>query len=114
MALIKSSTSQTSLLEALASFEKQYGQGIVMKLSEQKKKTIPATSTGSLLLDHALGIEGLPHGRITEIYGPEASGKSTLSLHCIAEAQRKGGKALLIDTEHAFDPNYAQTLGVDT
>ncbi|MEM7361934.1 MAG: recombinase RecA [Bacteroidota bacterium] len=113
MAVQKSSTSH-SLSAALTSLEKQYGQGIVMKLSEGTRRDIPCSSTGSFLLDDALGIGGLPHGRIVEIYGPEASGKSTLSLHCIAEVQKQGGQALLIDTEHAFNATYAQALGVDT
>lgn len=113
MALVRSSTSE-ALLAALSSLEKQYGQGIVMKLSDGTKRKIPACSTGSLLLDDALGIGGLPYGRIAEIYGPEASGKSTLSLHCIAEVQKQGRQALLIDTEHAFDATYAKILGVDT
>lgn len=103
-----------SLTEALSSLEKQYGQGVVMKLDQQEIKEIPTTSTGSLILDEALGVGGFPHGRIVEIYGPEASGKSTLALHAMAEAQRQGGQALLIDTEHAFDRTYAEALGVDT
>lgn len=103
-----------SLTQALSSLEKQYGEGVVMKLHQQQKKQIPVTSTGSLLLDQALGVGGLPHGRIAEIYGPESSGKSTLALHCIAEVQKKGGQALVIDTEHAFDPAYGEALGVDT
>ncbi len=102
------------LSDALLSLEKQYGKGVVMRLSDHKQVNVASTSSGSLLLDKALGVGGLPHGRIAEIYGPESSGKSTLALHCIAEVQKKGGTALLIDTEHAFDPMYAKVLGVDT
>lgn len=94
--------------------EKTYGKGTVMKLSDEKVVDIPAISTGSLGLDIALGIGGIPRGRITEIYGPESSGKTTLTLHCIAEAQRRGGLAAFIDAEHAFDKTYAEKLGIDT
>ncbi|WP_266204060.1 recombinase RecA [Pontibacter kalidii] len=94
--------------------DKTYGKGTVMKLSDNKVEDIPAISTGSLGLDIALGIGGLPRGRVVEIYGPESSGKTTLTLHCIAEAQKKGGLAAFIDAEHAFDRIYAQKLGIDT
>src|SRR6186713_3325706 len=94
--------------------EKTYGKGTVMKLSDEKVVDIPAISTGSLGLDIALGIGGIPRGRVIEIYGPESSGKTTLSMHCIAEAQRKGGLAAFIDAEHAFDRSYAERLGIDT
>jgi len=94
--------------------EKNYGKGTVMKLSDNKVVDIPATSTGSLGLDLALGIGGIPKGRIVEVYGPESSGKTTLSLHCIAEAQKDGGMAAFIDAEHAFDKAYAEKLGIDT
>ncbi|MEN0015996.1 MAG: recombinase RecA [Bacteroidota bacterium] len=94
--------------------EKTYGKGAVMKLSDDKVVDIPAISTGSLGLDIALGIGGIPRGRIIEVYGPESSGKTTLSLHCIAEAQKNGGVAAFIDAEHAFDKSYAQRLGIDT
>ena len=94
--------------------EKTYGKGAVMKLSDDKVVDIPAISTGSLGLDIALGIGGIPRGRIIEVYGPESSGKTTLSLHCIAEAQKSGGVAAFIDAEHAFDKSYAQRLGIDT
>lgn len=94
--------------------EKTYGKGSIMKLSDNKIDRIPANSTGSLGLDIALGIGGLPKGRIVEIYGPESSGKTTLSLHCIAEVQKKGGLAAFIDAEHAFDKAYAEHLGIDT
>jgi recombination protein RecA len=93
----------------LDKLEKTYGKGTVMKLSDEKVVDIPAISTGSLGLDIALGIGGIPRGRITEIYGPESSGKTTLTMHCIAEAQKKGGLA-----EHAFDKSYAERLGIDT
>jgi recombination protein RecA len=93
--------------------EKTYGKGAVMKLSDSKVVDIPAISTGSLGLDLALGIGGIPKGRIVEVYGPESSGKTTLSLHCIAEAQKSGGMAAFIDAEHAFDKVYAEKLGID-
>jgi recombination protein RecA len=90
--------------------EKTYGKGTVMKLSDEKVVDIAAISTGSLGLDIALGIGGIPKGRITEVYGPESSGKTTLTMHCIAEAQRKGGLAAFIDAEHAFDKAYGHML----
>jgi recombination protein RecA len=94
--------------------EKTYGKGTVMKLSDNVVLDIPAISTGSLGLDMALGVGGIPRGRIIEIYGPESSGKTTLSMHCIAEAQKAGGLAAFIDAEHAFDKSYAEKLGIDT
>lgn len=94
--------------------EKTYGKGTIMKLSDERVTDIPAISTGSLGLDIALGIGGIPRGRVIEIYGPESSGKTTLTMHCIAEAQKKGGLAAFIDAEHAFDKNYAEKLGIDT
>ena len=94
--------------------EKTYGKGTVMKLSDEVVMDVPVISTGSLGLDIALGIGGLPKGRIVEIYGPESSGKTTLSMHCIAEAQKAGGIAAFIDAEHAFDKSYAEKLGIDT
>ncbi|MCJ8163949.1 recombinase RecA [Pontibacter sp. E15-1] len=93
--------------------DKTYGKGTVMRLSDNKVEDVPAISTGSLGLDIALGIGGLPRGRVVEIYGPESSGKTTLTMHCIAEAQKKGGLAAFIDAEHAFDKAYAQKLGID-
>lgn len=93
--------------------DKAYGKGTVMKMSDQKVEDMEALSTGSLSLDIALGIGGYPTGRIIEIYGPESSGKTTLSMHAIAEAQKKGGIAAFIDAEHAFDRNYAEKLGID-
>lgn len=94
--------------------EKLYGKGAIMKLSDSRVENIAANSTGSLGLDIALGVGGLPQGRIVEIYGPESSGKTTLTLHCIAEVQRRGGMAAFIDAEHAFDKVYAEALGIDT
>ncbi len=93
--------------------EKTYGKGTVMRLSDSKVVDIPAISTGSLGLDLALGVGGIPRGRIVEVYGPESSGKTTLSLHCIAEAQKTGGMAAFIDAEHAFDKTYAERLGIN-
>lgn len=97
---------------ALAQIEKQYGKGSIMKLGQDAKLDIEAISTGALPLDIATGIGGVPKGRIIEIYGPESSGKTTVSLHIIAEAQKKGGTAAFIDAEHALDPGYARKLGV--
>jgi recombination protein RecA len=94
--------------------EKEYGKGIVMKLSDERVVDIPAISTGSLGLDLALGIGGLPRGRVIEIYGPESSGKTTIAMHTIAEAQKQGGLAAFIDAEHAFDKSYAEKLGINT
>src|SRR5699024_3586597 len=94
--------------------EKAYGKGAEMKLSDEKVMDVPSISTGSLGLDIALGVGGIPKGRVIEIYGPESSGKTTLSMHCIAEAQKKGGLAAFIDAEHAFDKIYAEKLGIDT
>ena len=94
--------------------EKTYGKGTIMKLSDERVVDIPAISTGSLGLDIALGIGGIPRGRIIEIYGPESSGKTTLAMHCIAEAQKAGGIAAIVDAEHAFDKSYAEKLGIDT
>ena len=97
----------------LDKIERSYGKGAVMKLGDSAIERIPAISTGSIGLDKALGIGGLPKGRVVEIYGPEASGKTTLAIHAIAEAQKAGGIAAFIDAEHAFDRFYAQNLGVD-
>lgn len=104
---------QKALETALHQIEKQFGKGAVMRLGENVAMQVDAIPTGSLSLDMALGIGGLPKGRIVEIYGPESSGKTTLALHCIAEAQKKGGYAAFIDVEHALDPIYAKALGVD-
>ena len=104
---------EKALETALRQIEKQFGKGAVMRLGQNPAMQIDAISTGSLTLDMALGIGGLPRGRITEIYGPESSGKTTLALHCIAEAQKAGGTSAFIDVEHALDPVYASALGVD-
>ncbi len=98
---------------ALSQVEKQFGKGSIMKLGEATKMNVEAVSTGSIELDIALGIGGVPRGRIVEIYGPESSGKTTVALHIIAEAQKNGGEAAFIDAEHALDPVYAKNLGVD-
>ncbi|MBI3312146.1 MAG: recombinase RecA [Candidatus Omnitrophica bacterium] len=98
---------------ALTQIERQFGEGSIMKLGAQTKAPIPALPTGSLALDVALGIGGLPRGRVIEIFGPEASGKTTLTLSLIAEAQKRGGVAAFIDAEHAFDPTYAKKIGVN-
>lgn len=101
------------LQAALSKIEKSYGKGSVMKLGDKTIQQVDVIPTGSLSLDIALGVGGLPKGRIVEIYGPESSGKTTLAIHCIAEAQKNGGIAAFIDAEHAFDSVYAQKLGVD-
>lgn len=115
--MAKNADDQKKKLEALkvtlAKLDKTYGKGTVMKLTDDNIVNIPSISTGSLGLDIALGIGGLPRGRVVEIYGPESSGKTTLTLHAIAEAQKQGGIAAFIDAEHAFDRAYAQALGVD-
>lgn len=103
-----------SLKTTVDKLEKQYGKGIVMKLGEKPKVNAETISTGSLGLDIALGIGGLPKGRVIEIYGPESSGKTTLTIHAIAQCQAAGGIAAFIDAEHAFDKSYAEALGVDT
>ncbi len=103
-----------ALSAALAQIERQFGKGSMMRLGDREQVAIPSISTGSLGLDIALGIGGLPRGRVVEIYGPESSGKTTLTLQVIAEAQKAGGTCAFIDAEHALDPIYAQSLGVDT
>jgi len=104
-----------ALESAIMQIEKQFGKGAIMKLGDESAKVrIPAISTGSISLNIALGIGGIPRGRVTEIFGPESSGKTTLTLQVIAEAQRKGGIAAFVDAEHALDPNYARKLGVNT
>ncbi len=111
--MAENSEKKKALDAALSQIEKQFGKGSVMKLGEYKAMEIEAISTGALSLDMALGIGGLPRGRIIEIYGPESSGKTTLALHVIAEAQKEGGEAAFIDAEHALDPVYAKKLGVN-
>mgnify|MGYP004570624877 FL=1 len=103
-----------TLDQVMADIEKQFGKGSIMKLGEQKHMEIEATSSGSLTLDLALGVNGFPKGRIIEIFGPESSGKTTVALHAIAEVQKTGGRAAFIDAEHALDPVYAKKLGVNT
>jgi len=99
---------------ALSQIERNFGKGAIMRLGDRAKIDVDVIPTGSVSLDAALGVGGIPRGRITEIYGPESSGKTTLALHIIAEAQKSGGLAAFIDAEHALDPNYAKKLGVDT
>ena len=102
-----------TLDQVMADIEKQFGKGSIMKLGEQKHMEVETTPSGSLMLDIALGVNGFPKGRIIEIFGPESSGKTTVALHAIAEAQKKGGRAAFIDAEHALDPIYAKKLGVN-
>lgn len=109
----KSAEKQKALEMALAQIDKDFGKGAVMKLGENLHMHVDTISTGSIGLDMALGVGGLPRGRIVEIYGPESSGKTTVALHVIAEAQKNGGEAAFIDAEHALDPVYAKALGVD-
>ncbi len=108
------STDRDKALEmALAQIDKQYGKGSIMRMGEKTTMAIESVPTGALSLDLALGIGGLPRGRVTEIFGPESSGKSTLAMHVVAEAQRNGGVCAYIDAEHAMDPIYAKAIGVD-
>ena len=113
MAENRSEDRQKAIETAIAQIEKQFGKGAVMKLGQNVSMNIESISTGSLSLDLALGIGGLPRGRIIEIFGPESSGKTTVALHVVAEAQKAGGDAAFIDVEHALDPVYAKALGVD-
>ncbi len=105
---------QKSLETAISSIEKQFGKGAVMRLGSSRHLQVEAIPTGSLSLDYALGVGGMPRGRIVEIFGPESSGKTTVALHVVAQAQKMGGQAAFIDVEHALDPSYAKKLGVDT
>ena len=104
---------QKALEAALAQIDRAFGKGSAMKLGSKETMEVETISTGSLGLDIALGVGGLPRGRVIEIYGPESSGKTTLALHVIAEAQKAGGTAAFVDAEHALDPAYAKKLGVD-
>ena len=113
MANEKNNDKNKALETALAQIEKQFGQGAVMRLGENIDMNVEHIKTGSVSLDYALGIGGMPRGRIVEIYGPESSGKTTVALHVVAEAQKGGGTAAFIDVEHALDPVYASNLGVD-
>ncbi|MXZ56479.1 MAG: recombinase RecA [Gammaproteobacteria bacterium] len=111
---MSNSAKDRALEVALSQIEKQFGKGSMMRLGEQRQEEIPVISTGSLALDIALGVGGLPRGRVVEVYGPESSGKTTLTLHVVAEAQKLGGTCAFIDAEHAMDPIYAKKLGVNT
>jgi len=102
-----------ALSAALSQIERQFGKGAVMKMGDQPREAMPAVSTGSLGLDVALGIGGLPYGRIVEVYGPESSGKTTLTLQVIGEAQKAGKTCAFIDAEHALDPIYAEKIGIN-
>ena len=113
LANLEKEEKEKALSTALSQIEKDFGKGTVMKLGENVRMEVSAVSTGSLALDVALGIGGIPRGRITEIFGPESSGKTTVALHIVAEVQKQGGKAVFIDAEHALDPVYAKALGVD-
>ena len=108
------SDKKKALQTALAQIDKNFGKGTVMRLGDRPEMNVEAIPTGSLALDAALGIGGVPRGRIIEIYGPESSGKTTLALHILAEAQKRGGEVAFVDAEHALDPVYAAALGVDT
>ncbi|HLV48901.1 MAG TPA: ATPase domain-containing protein, partial [Aliidiomarina sp.] len=107
-----SDNKQKALAAALGQIERQFGKGAIMRLGDNRAMDIESISTGSLSLDIALGIGGLPTGRVIEVYGPESSGKTTLTLQVIAEAQRKGKTCAFVDAEHALDPVYAEKLGV--
>ena len=108
----KKDAKKEALDQALLQIEKQFGKGAIMKMGDRTNEPIDVIPTGCLTLDLALGIGGIPRGRVIEIYGPESSGKTTVSLHIIAEAQKLGGTAAFIDAEHALDPIYAEKLGV--
>ena len=113
MANKKDSTNDKTLDQVLADIEKQFGKGSIMRLGENPHMEVEVTSSGSLMLDKALGVGGYPKGRIIEIFGPESSGKTTVALHAISEVQKQGGRAAFIDAEHALDPVYAKKLGVN-
>ncbi len=116
MATAKETASQgrlKSVDNAITQIQRQFGKGSIMRLGSDQRENVPVIPTGALSIDLALGVGGLPRGRVTEIYGPESSGKTTLALHVIAEAQKRGGNAAFIDAEHALDTSYAQRLGVD-
>ncbi len=113
MAAGLSKEKSTSVDNAISQIQRQFGKGSIMRLGAHETENIPVIPTGSLSLDIALGVGGFPKGRVTEIYGPESSGKTTLALHVVAEAQRAGGTAAFIDAEHALDTSYAERLGVD-
>ena len=108
-----STNKEAAIGQAISQIEKQFGRGSIMKMGDDRIMDMPAISTGSLSLDLALGIGGVPKGRVVEIYGPESSGKTTLALHVAAEAQAQGGMVAFVDAEHALDIGYARKLGVD-
>ena len=110
---VKEVSKDGALEDALKEIKKTYGDGSIMRLGERAKSNVDVIPSGSIAIDRALGIGGYPKGRIIEIFGPESSGKTTVALHAIAEAQKKGGKAAFIDAEHAIDPEYAKNLGVN-
>jgi recombination protein RecA len=110
----KSTNKEIAIEAAMGQIERQFGKGAIMKLGSETIIDVPVISTGSIALDKALGVGGIPRGRVSEIYGPESSGKTTLALHCVAEAQKQGGIAAFIDAEHALDVVYAKKLGVNT
>ena len=112
--VVNSNDRQAAVDAVISRIEREYGKGSIMRLGESTAMNVSAVSTGSLALDFALGVGGIPRGRITEIYGPESSGKTTIALHVIAEVQKAGGSAAFIDAEHALDPVYAKKIGVDT
>src|SRR4026209_599486 len=114
MASVQEKAKDKALSSVMGQIEKSYGKGAVMRLGDDIRPPIEVIPTGSIALDVALGIGGLPRGRVVEIYGPESSGKTTVALHAVASAQKAGGIAAFIDAEHALDPDYAQKLGVDT
>ncbi len=111
--IVDAEEKKKALATAISFIEKKYGKGAIMKLGENKALDVEAIPTGSMTLDYALGIGGIPRGRVVELYGPESSGKTTVALHCIAETQKLGGEVAFIDVEHALDPIYAKKLGVD-
>src|SRR3954464_9524332 len=114
MASVQAKDKDKALSSVMGQIEKSYGKGSVMRLGDDTRPPIEVIPTGSIALDIALGIGGLPRGRVVEIFGPESSGKTTVALHAVASAQRAGGIAAFIDAEHALDPEYAKKLGVDT
>src|SRR5713101_7205273 len=112
--IVRSGDRDKALETALVQIERQFGKGSIMRLGDDARTPVEVIPTGAIALDVALGIGGLPRGRVVEIYGPEGSGKTTVALHAVANAQRMGGIAAFIDAEHALDPDYAKKLGVDT
>src|SRR5690348_1359962 len=114
MASVQAKDKDKALASVMGQIEKSYGKGAVMRLGDDVRPPIEVIPTGSIALDVALGVGGLPRGRVIEVYGPESSGKTTVALHAVANAQRAGGIAAFIDAEHALDPEYARALGVDT